>query len=204
MKRIIYITLLGVCSFAAFSQTTFTPSLLFGERSQVYAHRLDIDLTEKYSITNITLMDAEYESTENLLYFTRTSVNWNINSWTFLVGTGIKNTGIFTTGGAQYTYQYRAFQASYFLGVTLVGNNATLEQNFALRFHPALSENWNFLFDSFVIHNSDHNGMSRVIQQSRLGLTYKDISFGTAFKMDHFRNREEPLQNLGVFVMATF
>ncbi|GGH64434.1 hypothetical protein [Phaeocystidibacter marisrubri] len=202
MKRIIYLTVLVVCTTTAIAQTSFAPSLLFGERSQVYAHRFEVDLSSTYSITNITLMDAEYESTENLLYFTRTSFNYDLKSWRFLVGTGIKNTGIFTTGGAQYTYRYESFQTSYFLGLTFVGDRATLEQNFSLRFNPMLSQKLRFLFDTFVIHNSDHKGMDRVIQQMRLGLTMNDISFGAAFKMDQFRNREVPLTNIGVFVMA--
>lgn len=204
MKAVIIAIFLFTFSWASLAQTKFSPGLILGKRSLVYSHGISQKLAPKLSLNNFSLLDAEYGSTNNLLYFSRTSIKYDLNALAFSTSVGIKNTGIFNTTGAQYKLRWENLQVSYFLGLTLVNGSSTLEQNLALQVQVPILSNTKLYLDAFLIRNSDSQGMDRLIHQSRLGLKWRGLSFGAALKLDYFRNKLEPLRNHGLYILNKF
>ncbi|RAJ20035.1 hypothetical protein LX77_03249 [Gelidibacter algens] len=181
-------------------ELNYTPEILLGHRSLTYLHVVKYNVNDKFTVNNLVLFDAEYETEVNNIYFIRNMASYKFNK-VFSVNTaiGIKNPGKFATMSVQYQYYKTDVSISFSAGPTYQ-NGFTLEQSLVVNYTPEISKNWKVYFNLLAIANLNLDEYQRGLQQLRMGLKNKTIMFGLGANFDQFNNASKKLMNMGLFI----
>jgi len=183
---------------------SFSPEFVFGNRSFAYQHFVKSDLSEKWSMNNVTLFDTEHKGGDNNIFFIRNTLVYKLNkSYQLNAATGVKNPGAFGTVSAQYKFTKQAFYISYSIGATYQ-DDVTLEQSISINYSPQITSNTRLYINLFMVSNTDFSTLIRGIQQLRLGITKNKLMTGVAFNFDQFNNSSKTLSNYGIFIKFNY
>ena len=205
MRLIITITL-SLLFFSTINgqKLSFSPEFVFGNRSGAYQHFIKSDLSEKWSLNNVTLFDTEHKGDDNNIFFIRNTLVYKLNrSYQLNAATGVKNPGAFGTVSAQYKFTKQAFHISYSIGATYQ-NDLTLEQSISINYSPQIASNTRLYLNLFVVSNTDFSTLRRGIQQLRLGINKNKLKTGVALNFDQFNNSSKTLSNYGIFIKLNY
>lgn len=183
---------------------SYVPETILGNRSFAYQHFVGYNFNEKWSINNISLVDADHTNYVNNIFFVRNRLFYNLNKrFNINIAFGVKNPGSFTTLATQYKYSTINFTLGYTIGATYQ-DGFTLEHTLQLKYTPKLGNKTNIYLNLFMIMNTDLQNIDRGIQQFRLGLKKEKIISGMAINLDQFANAEKKLTNIGIFIKYNF
>lgn len=185
-------------------QAAYVPELLTGHRSVSYLHQVAFRLSDRMSVSNLTLFDTEYRSNTRNIFFIR-----NMFSYTLLPGVavnafiGVKNPGSFAGGALQYSYRKSTHALSYSAGATWQ-KDLTLEQSLRVEYSPRLSNHYHAYFNLLAIANINATEYQRGLMYVRAGLKKNNLTYGLAFNLDQFNNNTQSLENAGSFIKYQF
>jgi hypothetical protein len=205
MAKYILCSLISVLPFAVSAQrATYGPELLTGHRSFSYLHNVAFLLSDRMSVSNLTLFDTEYRSNTRNIFFIR-----NMLSYTLLPGlavnafVGVKNPGSFVGGALQYSYRKSTHALSYSAGATYQ-TDVTLEQSLRVEYYPRLSRQYRAYFNLLAIANINTSEYQRGLMYLRAGVKKNNLTYGVAFNLDQFNNNAQSLENAGSFIRVQF
>lgn len=185
-------------------QAAYVPELLAGHRSVSYLHNVTYRLSDRMSLSNLTLFDTEYCHDVRNIFFIR-----NMFSYTLFPGLavnvffGVKNPGSFTGVALQYTYRKTTYVLAYSAGATYQ-KDVTLEQSLRLEYFPRISPQYQAYFNLLAIANVNTTEYQRGLLYLRLGLKKNNLAYGLGFNLDQFNNNAQSLENAGSFIRFQF
>lgn len=206
MIRLIITSLLtlGTVVYSQSQNISYTPEVVIGNRSSFYQHFINYNISNNWSINNVTLIDTEHKGDTNNIYFVRNMVSYKINTNLKLnAAVGVKKPGAFASITSQYQYKTSNFKISYSIGSTYQ-DGVTLEQNLLLNYTPKLSNNIYAYFNLFTVFNTNLKYLDRGIQQLRIGIKKENLILGIAANLDQFSKAKSTLENYGLFIKYNF
>lgn len=181
-------------------ESSFQPELLIGNRSAMFQHFLKLPVNKKLSITNNFLIDNEYSTSENRIFFFRNSLNYHFTKrWQVNSAVGLKNPGLFMTIAWTYSVITDQKTFSYTVGFT-IQNEISFEQTLIYRRSLIEFRQYQLQSQIVIIANFDRSGYSRGIQQFRLGVQRASTQLGLGLNLDQFGNSSKTLFNTGVYL----
>jgi len=204
-QAILIIQFILVGTFNVHGQSTrFNTEITFGDRAISYQHFVAYQLSEKWSINNVTLFDTEYENDDNNVFFIRNMVSRSVGkSFKTNVAFGVKNPGSFVTATAQYSLNTPQFTGTYVLGSTYQ-NGFTLEQSLSFQYTMPITKTTDFYMSLFTVFNTNLKYLERGIQQIRIGIKKENIQLGLALNFDQFKKAQKTLENFGIACKYNF
>ena len=156
------------------SKLQFSPENFVGNRSNNYQHIINASISSKIRCTNFAYLDSDYQTNENL-YNLRNTFSYSIlNNWSSNLAFGLKNPGLYSTAAIQYSKKHKAISYIIFTGATYQ-KGFTSESFGSILYSPKVSNNLiGFLKATFSL-NIDKRGITRSIQQFRLGIKNKEL-----------------------------
>jgi len=195
---------LFVSSWVIGQELSFTPDVVFGNRSLTYKHLIKYSINPKLSVDNLTLFDSEYDNDLNNLYFIRNTISYaltkNIRANTAI---GIKNPGAFGTMSLSFTTQSHQFNFTYSAGSTYQ-DGFSFEQSIVASYLPSFGNDHQGYINLLATGNIDANGYARGLQQLKIGIRKKQFTTGLAINLDQFNNARKTLTNTGIFLKYNF
>lgn len=184
------------------SQVQFKPESLLGNRSYNYQHIINAEVSKKIHLTNFTYIDSDYILNGDLYNFRIMGSYSFYEHWSANIAMGLKNPGFYTTVSAQFKDSFRAL--SYVISTGLTFQDGLTSESFgSVSYVPAIRRNIKaFLRSSFSL-NIDNKGVTRGIQQFRLGLSLFNLTIGFASNFDQFNYGQMKLYNHGIFTIIT-
>lgn len=178
----------------------FSPEVLVGDRSVSYQHLQRIELNLKWSYQNTFIIDNEYASDNNRIYFFRNSISYHhSNKWRTNLAFGLKNPGLFST--ISWTYLNKDNQHSFFYSVGFTYQNGiSIEQSMLYRKELIRIQKYTLYYQVFAVANIDVHGYTRGLQQLRIGFQKEAIQFGFGLNFDQFNNGNKTLVNQGGYI----
>ncbi len=190
--------------FVSAQEISFAPEFVGGYRSMVYTHFVHVTFNKKFTISNLSLLDNEYGSDKNNIFFIRNTIAYKLHKNIAInVGVGVKNPGKFSTLSLHYQLIRKTFKASYTIGGTYQ-KNWTLEQSLQLVYFPRIKQNIEGYISFQMVANIDRNEYQRGFQWLRLGRKQHQIIYGLALNFDQWNNNQKTLENAGIFFNRTF
>lgn len=181
-------------------ESSFQPELLIGNRSAMFQHFLKLPVTKKLSVTNNFLIDQEYSTSVNRIFFFRNSLNYHFaQRWQANGAFGLKNPGLFMTFAVTYSVITDQSAFSYTAGFT-VQREISFEQTLIYKRSLIEFRQYLLLSQIVIITNFDRSGYSRGIQQFRLGVQRASTQLGLGLNLDQFGNSSKTLFNAGVYL----
>lgn len=179
---------------------SYSPEVLIGNRSAAYQHIQNIDLNQRWAYQNTFLLDNEYDSHKNRIYFFRNSISYELSSkWRSSLAFGLKNPGLFSTISWSYLNITHQRSFSYSIGLTFQ-KGISIEQSLLFRKNILLTKKFTFYYQIFAVANIDKCGYTRGLQQLRLGVHKGNIQFGIGLNFDQFNNGLKTLVNQGIYL----
>jgi hypothetical protein len=199
-----FTVLLSFCSFAVDdSKLHFSPENFLGYRSNNYQHIISAKIFEKLSLSNFTYLDSDFNTKENL-YNIRNTISYTLlSNWSTYLAFGLKNPGLYTTASAQYGKNNSTFSYLLRTGATYQ-KSWTSESITTILYTPKISNNLTAFFKTTFSLNIDRMGITRGIQQFRLGIKNKQLIYGLASNFDQFNYNKKTLTNLGLFLRISY
>ncbi len=188
-----------------FSQTSvsYRPENFLGSRSNNYQHIIYAKISDKFSLTNFSYLDSDYNGAENL-YNVRNVFSYRfLKNWSSNIAFGLKNPGLYGTVSIQLNHSYDLI--SYVLVTGLTYQNGFTSESFgSISFTPEILQNVKLYLRATFSFNVNLRGVTRGVQQFRVGILQSNISYGIASNLDQFNYNMKKLQNYGVFLNVTF
>ena len=185
-------------------ELSFTPDVVFGNRSMTYKHLLIYHLDSKLSLDNLTLFDTEYEGDTNTIYFIRNNVSYKLSEKTRVnTSVGIKNPGAFGSLSLSFFSRTPHFSANYTAGGTYQ-DGVSFEQSLVISYYPNLGRNHQAYINILATGNLSSKGYIRGLQQFKLGIRKEKLITGLALNLDQFNNSRKKLKNTGIFFKYNF
>uniref|UniRef100_UPI003217CBD6 hypothetical protein n=1 Tax=uncultured Draconibacterium sp. TaxID=1573823 RepID=UPI003217CBD6 len=200
----ILFTILPVFSYATEEQKVyFSPENFLGNRSNNYQHIIRAEISNKIRFTNFAYLDSDYRKQENL-YNIRNTVSYNIlNDWSSNLAFGLKNPGFYSTSSIQFSQKHEAL--SYIISSGATYQKSFTSENFAsIQYTPKIRNNLMLYLKSTFSINIDKKGITRGIQQFRVGVKNKQLIYGMAGNLDQFNYNQRMLANYGFFLRVIY
>ncbi|MCE4564583.1 hypothetical protein INQ51_09700 [Maribellus sp. CM-23] len=201
---IIFTILLSICAYAGEeSQLQFSPENLMGNRSNNYQHIIGAMITDKLHFSNFAYLDSDYSTKANL-YNIRNTISYNlVDNWFSNLAVGLKNPGVYTTFSVQYVKKYNTF--SYLLRTGATYQKSWTSESFAtMQYVPKISDSINAFLNASLSLNVNTKGITRGIQQFRMGIKNKQLTYGLASNFDQFNYNQRTLTNHGLFLRINY
>lgn len=163
--------LFGLLILPVFGQsTTYTPDMMLGHRAYGYTHVISHKLSDKLTLQNLVLFDAEYEEDTHNIFFIRNTLAYQLpKNFVLNAGFGVKKPGKFASVYLQYQLKRKDFIGIYGIGITYQ-KGFTLEQSLLLEYTPKLMQEWEGLFRLSAVGNVNRHEYTRGFQHLRLGV----------------------------------
>lgn len=191
--------LLSTCVYAGGeSELRFSPENFMGNRSNNYQHIIGAKISDKIWFSNFAYLDSDYDTKENL-YNIRNSISYNlVNNWSSNLAFGLKNPGVYTTASVQSGKKYTTF--SYLLRTGATYQKSWTSESFAtMLYAPKISNKINVFLKASFSFGANSKGITRGIQQFRVGIKNKQLIYGWASNFDQFNYNQRTLTNHGLF-----
>lgn len=199
-----FMVLFGLLTLPVLGQsTTYTPDMMVGHRAYGYTHTISHKLSDKLTLQNLVLFDAEYEEDTHNIFFIRNTIAYKLpKNFILNAGFGVKNPGKFASVYLQYQVKRKDFQLIYGVGTTYQ-KGFTLEQSFLVEYTPQITQEWQGLFRISAVGNVDRHEYTRGFQHIRIGMKKDKITMGVAANLEQFAMSWDHFENYGVFVKVT-
>ncbi|WP_319480242.1 hypothetical protein [uncultured Draconibacterium sp.] len=185
------------------SQLRFSPENFVGNRSNNYQHIVGVKISGKLRFSNFAYLDSDYSTKENL-YNIRNTISYDlVKSWSSNLAFGLKNPGLYTTASLQHGKKYNAF--SYLLRTGATYQKSWTSESFAtVLYAPEISNNITAFLKASFSFSANSKGITRGIQQLRLGIKNKQLVYGWASNFDQFNYNQRALTNHGLFLRISY
>jgi hypothetical protein len=183
---------------------SFTPDVVFGNRSITYKHLIQYTIHPKLSVDNLTLFDTEYDNDYNNIYFIRNTISYTLTkNLRANTGVGIKNPGAFGTVSISFNSRSPRFSFTYAAGSTYQ-DGFSFEQSVVAVYSPLLWNGHQGYINLLATANMNGRGYIRGLQQLKIGIRKEQRASGLAINLDQFNNARKTLSNVGVFLKYNF
>ncbi len=175
-----------------------------------FTSQLIIDKTfaglNKFGLFGLSFLKADYDNEE----FLRESINMAVLKYDVVKNVSVVGGALFNSNwgfrpyaGAQYGYHSRTF-----MGVLSSGFHLTATHNFEslaiVEYRPQLKDSWSLYTraQGLFSHLTETGKHDRSFLYSRVGVTYKTLSFGAALNYDWYGNGPMKIENhqWGIFI----
>lgn len=217
MKKIHFLSILFVAAFSirqvqaqdstkVFSPQTVAVEEMVGDKRQFLQLLVNKVFVEKKKIglLSISSYAADYKDNLSNNEFQNITLIYHHLFKGISINSGVSFTsleGLKNFVGLQYIYQSKSFSllylpSYYFMNSHKISNTALIE------YKPPISKNWS-LYTRLQVHynhNLETGNHFRSYVYSRLGLTYKYLSFGLGHNFDRYGANATIKNNYGVFL----
>ncbi len=191
-----------LCLFAlngSAQHAELSPEVLLGGRSFSYLHTFDIRFGEKFGFSNLTLYDNDHQEQGREIYFIRGTFSYRfVPHLSLTASLGLKNPGDFYTLAVKYDRRGKNQSMAYTVGLTYQ-KDFSLEQSLSYRKELLQFGDHTLFFRLLAIVNIDSKGYQRGLQQLRIGVNKRSMSYGAGANFDQFDNSAVMLVNYGLF-----
>lgn len=159
---------------------------------------------KKVGLLSITSYAADYKDNLSANEFQNTSLIYHQIAGGVSINSGVSFTsieGLKNFVGLQYMLQRKSFSLIYLPSYFFSGNHK-LSNLLLLEYKPALGKNWSLYSRAQLHYNQDisKGNHFRSYAYTRIGLSYKNYSFGLAHNYDCYGAQKSSRNNYGVFI----